>query len=557
MSKSIEQFIKEQALLNAIEYSGKANPKALISRVIGEYQEYKSKMKELIPLIEKIVSEINSMSSNEQANEIEKLGVKLKKKPIKKDLSDLPDAIDGKVIMRFAPNPNGSLSLGHARQLILNWLYSKRYNGKFVLRLDDTDAKIKTPIKEAYKWIEDDAKWLGIIPDVIVKASDRFDIYYDYAKKLIEMDKAYVCTCEAEEFRKLKASAIACKCRVLSSKENLNRWNNMFTTYKEGDAVLRIKTDIKHKNPALRDWPAFRIIDNPKHPYLNVKVWPLYDFASSIDDHLLGITHIIRGIDFVVTEQKQGYLYKYFNWIYPKNLVTGKLLVSGVKSTTESRRLIAEGVFTGWNDLRLGNLKSLQRRGFCPQAIIDFIKAIGTTKGDVNISLENLYAVNKKYIDPVSDRYFFVANPIKMEIKGIDKYTAELVKHPDNNSRGTRKIKMNGPVLVSTDDIELFKSGKKIRLKGLFNIIIKSVSKDLIIAEFVSQEIDKTIPIIHWVPNKDNIEAEVIMPDMISIKGNLENNCKNLKTGTMIQLERFGFANLENKKPFRFIYTHK
>src|SRR3989338_6910506 len=133
---------------------------------------------------------------------------------------------------------------------------------------------------------------------------------------------------------------------------------------KEGEAVARVKTDLKNKNPAVRDWPAFRIVDKSKHPFdTKTRVWPLLNFASAIDDYEFGITHIIRGIDLGVSDDRQKYLYDYFKWKYPETIYTGKLYVKGVKSTSETKKLIKEGKLEGWDDIRIGTLMALRRRG--------------------------------------------------------------------------------------------------------------------------------------------------------------------------------------------------
>ena len=114
----------------------------------------------------------------------------------------------------------------------------------------------------------------------------------------------------------------------------------MFHKYKEGEAVLRIKTDINHPNPAIRDWIAFRIVNKPKHPYSKNKVWPLLNFASAIDDHDLKVTHILRGIDLKSSVERQNYIYEYFEWKYPETIYTGKLFFKDIKSKSEIKELM-------------------------------------------------------------------------------------------------------------------------------------------------------------------------------------------------------------------------
>ncbi|MFH1127093.1 MAG: glutamate--tRNA ligase [archaeon] len=544
MQKKIEELSRRFALQNAAQHGGKASRSAVLGSVLGSLPEARKDVPATMKIIEEIISEINSMTLVEQQKEIHAL--KIDTAPQKKEkelLKDLPD-VGKSVVMRFAPNPNGPLSLGHSRQALLNWFYVKRYKGKYILRLDDTDPKIKIPIKEAYDWIVEDLAWLGIKPDLIVRASSRFDIYYDYAEKLIGLGGAYVCTCPQETFRDLKKKAICCPCRDLGQKEQLARWKNMFSGYKEGEAVLRIKTDILHKNPAIRDWPAFRIVEKPQHPLVNYRVWPLYDYASALDDHLLGVTHLIRGIDFLATKEKQGYLYKYFNWKYPKDLVTGKLLVVGIKSTSESRKLITEGKLSGWDDPRLGTLRALKRRGFSPQAIINFISDIGVKKSDIKVSEKNLYSYNRKIIDSISPRYFFTEDPVGIDISKAPRANTALTIKGAIPAQEDRIIKVRDSVYIAKKDFDRYK-GKKVRLKEFaYGILDKTFTPEN------DSEFDKdrsNVQVIQWVEKDDCIDLNIVMPDSTIIKGKAEQGIQGLNN-QVVQFERVGFVNLVKEK---------
>ena len=326
----MEDIILKHTLKNAVDYNGKADSKSVIGKILSEKKSYKKQIKEILPKINKIVEQVNNLTLEQQKQQLASFTFKKIKK--KEKVQELP-GVKGKVIMRFAPNPNGVLSLGHCRQALWNWFFVQKYKGKYYVRFDDTDPKIKVPIKEAYKWIQEDLEWLGIKIDKIYIQSSNLKNYYKYAEKLIRLNKAYVCDCNVEYWRELTRKKQSCPCR--KSKDQLKRWKAMFTTYNEGEAVLRIKTNIKDKNPALRDWPAFRIVFQGKHPLVKAKVWPLLNFASAIDDYELKITHILRGIDLKISDDRQKYIYKYFKWTYPKTTYTGMLHFSGIKSTSE------------------------------------------------------------------------------------------------------------------------------------------------------------------------------------------------------------------------------
>src|SRR3989344_2677754 len=221
-----KRVILKYALQNAIRYKGKADLKAVTSKLFSEIK-VKDK-KSLLKDVKNIVNKVNKMGLKKQIEELKKIEPKLleEKKKVKKRII-LPklSKVKGKVVMRFAPNPNGAMSLGHARTALLNWFYTEKYNGEFILRFDGTDPKIKVPIKEAYKWFEEDLKWLGVKIDKIVRQSERLDIYYVYAKKLIDLGKAYVCICNVEDKRKLLAKSLPCECRDLDSYTQTERWD--------------------------------------------------------------------------------------------------------------------------------------------------------------------------------------------------------------------------------------------------------------------------------------------------------------------------------------------
>src|SRR3989344_6631449 len=410
----MDKIIFRIALENAIKY-GKTNLKNIFGKVLGEKSELKNDIKKAQEEINKIVDYVNSLTPEEMKKEFSKFKIV---KEVKKKVREIPDLeVDGNVVMRFAPNPNGPLSLGHCRIALWNWFFVEKYSGSYLLRFDDTDPKTKVPLREAYKWVEDDLKWLGIKIDKVVRQSSRLRTYYLYAEKLIEINGAYVCTCEPEVWKKFVWKQNTCPCRDLPVKETLERWKKMFKGYKEGEAVYRVKTNIMHENPAVRDWPGFRIINKSNHPLdKKSRVWPLLNFDSAIDDYELKVTHILRGIDLEISDIRQKYIYDYFQWEYPETVYLGKLLFSGVKSTSEAKKLIQEKKLTGWDDPRLGTLKALRKRGFQADTIINFIKDARINKSDIHVNFEKLSHLNKEIIDKKANRYFAIINPIKIKI---------------------------------------------------------------------------------------------------------------------------------------------
>ncbi|MDD5111980.1 MAG: glutamate--tRNA ligase, partial [Candidatus Altiarchaeota archaeon] len=341
-----------------------------------------------------------------------------------------------KVVMRFAPNPNGPPTLGHARGIIINAELVRKYNGKLILRFDDTDPKTKKPLLEAYEWYKENCLWLGFAPDEIVECSSNLPEYYKYAEQLIKLEKAYVCGCAQERLKECREGGRACPHRDKSVEENMNGWKAMLSgETSEGAAVLRIKTALAAPNPAHRDWVAFRILNEP-HPKTGGKyrVWPMLDFAGAIEDRLLGVTHIIRGKDLTDSGRRQQYVYDYLGWKYPEVMHWGRIKVTEdfedspadgeieegetitKLSTSRIANAIKEGEYTGWDDVRLHTLMALRRRGITPEAIRNLMLGLGLSESDIAISMENLYSENRKILDAQSNRYFFVEDPVEVTL---------------------------------------------------------------------------------------------------------------------------------------------
>src|SRR3990172_11520279 len=248
--------------------------------------------------------------------------------------------------MRLAPSPSGPMHIGHAIVFSLSHLYCKEYDGKLILRIEDTNpGKFYFPDK---KMDEEDLNWLtdNRISEIVYQ-SDRLETYYDFAEQMISKGKAYVCTCSSDMFRNLSMKKQACPCRDLPVKEHLLRWDKMFVEYEPGAAVVRIKTDINDPNPAMRDWPALRI-NHHVHPRTKdkYKVWPLMNFAVSVDDHALGVTHTIRGKDHVDNAKRQKHIHDFFGWKEPVHSYIGKINFEGIEvSKRKIKAAIERGEF--------------------------------------------------------------------------------------------------------------------------------------------------------------------------------------------------------------------
>jgi len=563
----LREFVRKIALLNAIRHDGKAQAGPVVGKVLGEKAQYRTRAKELSALINAVIKEVNGLHIAEQTRIVEeKWPEALLKEKVEeaKHLPPLPNAANySQIVTRFSPNPDCVLHLGSARAIVLSHEYARIYKGKFVLRFEDTDPKTKRPVLEFYDRIREDLVWLESKPDEEYIQSDRIPIYYEHAEKLLKDGNAFVCTCPPDQFRKKIQANQPCQCRDCPPEEHLARWQRMLEgNYKEGEAVVRVKTDLNHPNPAVRDWPAMRVIDVEKYPHPRVGskyyAWPLYNLACGVDDHLLGITHIIRGKEHLTNQVRQEFMYHHLGWKYPETIHYGRLKITGASlSKSKIVQGMKEGLYKGWDDPRLATFAALRRRGITPDAIKKMIIDIGPKTSDVILSWENLYAYNRKVLDPTADRYFFVQNPIEMTVKQIPKpFTAELHLHPDHPERGFKQYtikpegeKCSAAFWVSRKDADSSKVGSMLRLMELFNIKIENANLYSAEATFASESYEEAknakAQLIHWVPVGKDMPCRVIMPDATTAEGVAESICKRLKPNDVIQFERFGFVRID------------
>jgi glutamyl-tRNA synthetase len=544
-----EQAIKRVIVQNALKY-GKTDLKFVINKVIGLDPSIAKNIKEYIPKISAIIEEVNSYSKEELERVAKELGVEEEKKEEVHDLKPLPN-VQGSVVLRIPPEPSGYMHLGHAISFMINYLYKLKYNGKLWLRFEDTN-----PEKASEKFINYFKKyisWLGIKWDEEKLVSDDMEILYSYGEKLIKDGNAYVCTCAPQVIKENRAKGIECACRYRSVEENLTLWNKAKNgEIKPGEAVVRIKGDMKSPDYSLRDPTIFRIKFTSYKPY---KLWPLYDFENAVEDYLCGVTHILRSNEFRVSAQ--DLIRKLLGLPRPTIIQYARYNFKGTPfSKRKIRALIEAGKISGWDDLRLPTMSAIERRGIKPEAIKEFVIRAGYSEASHKFDWTMLLSLNRKVLDPISKRMFFVENPVPIKIDYNGE--VEIPYHPTNDL-GKRKIKVNGLVYISKNDLE---EDKIIRLKDFMSIKIKDG-----IAEIVSKEKMGNEKIIQWVGSEYrevtiikigtllNENGEVNENSLQEVHGFAETNVDELNEGDIVQFERFGFVRLDNKEKRIFIFS--
>jgi len=569
----MKEIIRKHALKNAFDFNGSINDKVVLGAALKEAPELKTKVPEVLKEIQTQIKEIAKLSHEQIQKELKKINPELletKKEEKKEGLKDL-DEVDKKkgVIMRFAPSPSGPMHVGHAITGGLTSLYVKRYGGKFILRIEDTNSD--NIDADAYHLLPEDAAWIfGNVTEVWVQ-SDRMKIYYDYAEKFIKLGACYVCTCSQEEFKTHVEKMQDCPCRKLKPEEHQKRWKKMFDKekgYQEGDAVLRFKSNMQDKNPAMRDFPLVRINDS-EHPRQKFKyrVWPLMNLCVTVDDIEAGMTHIIRAKDHADNAKRQEMMYKALGLgeQFPQTYFVGRYNFEGMEiSCSKTKAKIKEKIYTGWDDIRVPFLRALKRRGYQAGAFLKYTELVGVSPVDKTVPQEEFWksinSFNRDLIEPNADRYFFVDNPVKVKVDKAPRAVAEIDLHPSYPRKGKRKIPVNGEVYLCPSDISRLEEGKLHRLMDYCNFEVHKGKYTFVKGVFEDYKNAKNKgAIIHWVPIEEHVKVEVLMDDATLVQGVGEKNLHTLEVGRIVQLERKFYARLDHKSKdtLKFWYLHK
>ena len=570
MDDDLKKEIRKIALQNAVEHNGKTKDKVVLSKSLGTIPELKNNVKEVIPEIASIVSQVNGMSIEEQKTEIQNnfpeiFDVKENVKKERVGLPPLEGAEQGKVVTRFTPAPNGYPHIGHAKAAIISEEYAKMYGGKLVLRYDDTNPE-DTRL-EYWAAIKVGLDWLGIEFDEIKNTSDDIGLLYDKCVEMIKKNYAYVCTCKRDTISKNRKEMVSCECSMGDVKQNEERWERMFKKYKPGEAVVRFRGDMESKNTVMRDPVLFRIND-ARHAQLaeEHRVWPSYDIAVAVEDSTDGITHALRSKEYELRNELYHAILDALDMRHPKMLEFSRLEFKGMPvSKRILRPLIDEGKVSSYDDPRLPTLAALERRGITPEAIRKFTLSLSLTKADTLAPFDSLEAFNRKIVDENSIRLFMVKDPKTLTIRNLPNSTVELPNHP-SNKMGTRKVMVEDSVFLSSDDVEGLKIGDQLRLMGLGNVKITSINSE-ITGEFTGDERDVSFMKLQWVPQKNAQELKILIPQRLFVDDKfneesleeihvyVEPHYLELRNGEEIQFVRFGYCRKDSSK--QAIFTHK
>ena len=515
--------------------------------------------------------------------------------------SDVKNASDGfKVITRFPPEPNGFLHIGHAKSICLNFGVASEHHGKTYLRFDDTNPGHES--QEYAEAIKEDVKWLGFDwKDNLTHASDYFEQLYDVAELLIKNGSAYVDSLSTEDIRQYRGTLTQpgknSPYRDRRIEENLELFHRMRQgEFSDGEHILRAKIDMSAPNINMRD-PAIYRIRHISHQRTKDKwcIYPMYDFAHCLSDAFEDISHSLCTLEF----EDHRPLYDWFiSQVKPKHIPKqiefSRLNVAySLTSKRKLNQLVEKGVVNGWDDPRLPTIAGMRRRGYPPQAIVDFCHRVGITKKDNVIEMSALEHSVREKLDESSARRMVVLRPLKVILTNFDESKDETLiakNHPKRAELGERKISFAKELYIERDDFMEDAPGKffrlqpggEVRLRFAYIIKCDEVIKNSdgeVIELHCSYDTDtrsgtgtsdkKVKGTIHWVSVKDSFSAEIRLYDRLFsepdpgtsddimhtinpkslevVSARLENSLLNTKPGETFQFERNGYFCTDRK----------
>ena len=500
--------------------------------------ELKEELKKFDEALQKKKEELSSQNPEEEKSEKDKLSSLMARdmrsalnttELIKKHL----EVTGGKIMTRFPPEPNGYLHLGHAKAMRFCFTSASNAGGNCYLRLDDTNPEKET--KEYIDSIKENCEWLGYHPWKVTYASDYFDDLYNIAVKLIKKGLAYVDNLSKQEISEYREKKIDSPYRNRTVEENLKLFEMMRQgRFEEKECCLRMKIDMKHNNPCMRDPVAYRIKYVP-HPHAGDKwcIYPTYDFTHCLNDSLENITHSLCTLEFEIRRDSYYWLleaaemYRPFVWEYSRLNVT-HIVVSKRKLL----QLVTSHTVNGWDDPRMPTINGLRRRGYTADAINNFVDTIGVTRrGNENIiSIKLLENTVKSDLDKKAPRTMAVIEPIKVNIVNLkEDLSIDTPLFPKlKESGGVRKVNLTKNIFIERIDFKEeddkdfngLTPNQEVGLKyaGVLKLEEIKKNKEGVVTELLcsySNENKKTKGRIHWISDKDYVNAELRLYDYL------------------------------------------
>ena len=464
---------------------------------------------------------------------------------------DLASGRFNSVRTRLPPEPNGYLHIGHAKAFLIDYLVAKDFNGELVLRFDDTNpSKEETEFVES---IQEDARWLGIDwGDRLTFASDYFGELYEWAIRLVKMGKAYVDDQTPEELSEnrgtLTTPGVNSPYRDRSVEENLDLLERMKKgEFPDGTRVLRAKIDMAAGNINMRDPTMYRIIHEPPHHRTGREwcIYPMYDWSHGQNDSMERITHSFCDIGYEDHRPLYEWFLEQLGEFMPRQIEFARLNVTyTVLSKRFLRRMVDEGLVNGWDDPRMPTLRAMRRRGFTPEAIVEFIEKVGIGKSYNMVDIALLEAGVRTQLNQEAPRVMGVLNPLKVVITNYPEGQVEemeAVNNPEDEAAGVRMVPFSREIYIEREDFheeppkKYFRLGPDREVRLRYGYFIKC-------EDFIKDENGEVVEVhctydpetrggyapdgrkvkgtLHWVSAAHAVDAEIRLYDRLFTKEN-------------------------------------
>ena len=455
----------------------------------------------------------------------------------------------GRVQTRFPPEPNGYLHIGHAKAICIDFGLADEFKGHTNLRFDDTN-----PEKEDVEYVDSimaDIQWLGFHWDGLHYASDYFDQLYEWAVKLIKEGKAYVDDLTADEIREYRGTLTQpgkdSLYRNRSVEENLDLFARMKAgEFADGSRVLRAKVDMASPNLNMRDPVMYRILHAEHHRTGNKWcIYPMYDYAHGQSDSIEKITYSMCSLEFADHQPLYNWFIQQLGIFPSQQIEFDRLsLTYTIMSKRKLRRLVEEKHVSGWDDPRMPTLGGMRRRGYPPEAVRNFVGAVGVSRTNGIVDLAMLEHFVREDLNKRAPRVMAVLRPLKVVIDNHPENQVEemdAVNNPEDESAGTRKVPFSKVLYIEQEDFRevpppkyfRLSPGKEVRLRYGYFITAKSVVKnekgevvevhctyDPATRGGNAPDGRKVKATIHWVSAAHAVDAEVRLYDTLFTKEN-------------------------------------
>ena len=449
----------------------------------------------------------------------------------------------GRVHTRFPPEPNGYLHIGHAKAIAIDFGLARDYGGKCNLRFDDTN-----PVKEETEFVDaimESIRWLGWDwEERLFFASDYFGQLYAWAQDLIRKGKAYVCDLSPDQVREyrgdLTTPGVNSPWRDRSVEENLDLFERMKNgEFPDASRTLRAKIDMAHPNFNMRDPVMYRILHAAHHRTGDAwSIYPMYDWAHGQSDSTEGVTHSLCDVGYEDHRPLYEWFCRELGIYMPQQVEFGRFaLTYTVLSKRYLRRMVNEGLVSGWDDPRMPTLVGLRRRGYTPEAINDLMERTGVSKSNIVVEIQLLEHCVREDLNRRAPRVMAALKPLKVVIENWPAGKVEWVEavnNPEDAAMGARKVPFSGELYIEQDDYRedapkgwfRLGPGREVRLKHGYYIKHRETLKDAdgnvieLRCEYDPESGGGATPdgravkgTLHWVSAAHALDAEVRLYD--------------------------------------------